>query len=298
MCGAKFAPCSTSPLTRYGYVGRRTGTLVSHAARSLALHWNGLGALSRVSCGDGALVCVALSGGPTPTPDTMVVSVPAYWAAFARPAYRVQAFQGTLLTDKADATGTYFRRNRHYDPVSARFTQEDPIGLAGGLNLYGFAGGDPVNFGDPLGLCPEKMGGDGKSRTLSDCPEGTAGRRKYISGAAVPADDPLCFIFGGLEVRGGIGIGREAYKHVVQRHAWFSSARASRFNPGERIPELIRAAEGVMRSPARGTAFQRTVNAGREIGIDRTTGQPTSWYTVLTDRFDNLTTAHPGLPRR
>ncbi|MBK7907040.1 MAG: hypothetical protein IPJ78_10830 [Gemmatimonadetes bacterium] len=30
----------------------------------------------------------------------------------------------------------------------------DPIGLAGGLNLYGFAGGDPINFSDPLGLCP------------------------------------------------------------------------------------------------------------------------------------------------
>jgi len=34
------------------------------------------------------------------------------------------------------------------------FTQEDPIGLAGGLNLYGYAGGDPVNFSDPFGLCP------------------------------------------------------------------------------------------------------------------------------------------------
>ena len=33
----------------------------------------------------------------------------------------------------------------------------DPIGLAGGLNLYGFAGEDPVNFSDPFGLC-----GDGK----------------------------------------------------------------------------------------------------------------------------------------
>jgi hypothetical protein len=28
--------------------------------------------------------------------------------------------------------------------------------LAGGLNLYGFAGGDPINFSDPFGLCPEK----------------------------------------------------------------------------------------------------------------------------------------------
>lgn len=31
----------------------------------------------------------------------------------------------------------------------------DPIGLAGGANLYGFAAGDPVNFSDPFGLCPE-----------------------------------------------------------------------------------------------------------------------------------------------
>jgi hypothetical protein len=34
------------------------------------------------------------------------------------------------------------------------FTQEDPIGIAGGLNLYGYADGDPINFSDPFGLCP------------------------------------------------------------------------------------------------------------------------------------------------
>jgi uncharacterized protein RhaS with RHS repeats len=34
------------------------------------------------------------------------------------------------------------------------FTQEDPIGLAGGLNLYGYANGDPINFRDPFGLDP------------------------------------------------------------------------------------------------------------------------------------------------
>jgi hypothetical protein len=48
-----------------------------------------------------------------------------------------------------------FRRHRYYDPSTGRFTQEDPIGLAGGLNLYGFAGGDPVNFSDPFGLWPD-----------------------------------------------------------------------------------------------------------------------------------------------
>lgn len=28
------------------------------------------------------------------------------------------------------------------------------MGLAGGLSVYGFASGDPVNFSDPFGLCP------------------------------------------------------------------------------------------------------------------------------------------------
>ncbi len=44
-------------------------------------------------------------------------------------------------------------------------TQEDPIGLAGGLNVYGFANGDPVTFSDPFGLCPEWV--DGKPCDLN-----------------------------------------------------------------------------------------------------------------------------------
>lgn len=63
-----------------------------------------------------------------------------------------RAWQGTLLQDKVGAGGLMYRRNRFYDSKSGRFTQEDPIGLAGGLNLYGYAGGDPINFHDPFGL--------------------------------------------------------------------------------------------------------------------------------------------------
>jgi uncharacterized protein RhaS with RHS repeats len=40
-----------------------------------------------------------------------------------------------------------------YDSGAGRFTQEDPIGLAGGLNLYGYGEGDPINNSDPFGLC-------------------------------------------------------------------------------------------------------------------------------------------------
>jgi len=44
---------------------------------------------------------------------------------------------------------------RYYDPATGQFTQEVPLGLAGGTNAYGFAGGDPVNEVDPFGTdCP------------------------------------------------------------------------------------------------------------------------------------------------
>jgi len=61
---------------------------------------------------------------------------------------------GSLPLDQQDASGALYMRNRYYDPATARFTQEDPIGLAGGLNVYGFVGGDPVTYSDPFGLCP------------------------------------------------------------------------------------------------------------------------------------------------
>jgi RHS repeat-associated protein len=59
---------------------------------------------------------------------------------------------GSLLSNKEDASGLNYMRNRFYDPKLGIFTQIDPIGLRGGLNLYGFGHGDPVNFVDPFGL--------------------------------------------------------------------------------------------------------------------------------------------------
>ncbi len=61
-------------------------------------------------------------------------------------------WNGSLIEGQQDASGYLYRRNRYFDPGSGRFTQEDPIGLAGGLNVYGFGGGDPVNYSDPFGL--------------------------------------------------------------------------------------------------------------------------------------------------
>ncbi|MBV1882727.1 MAG: RHS repeat-associated core domain-containing protein [Pseudomonadales bacterium] len=49
-------------------------------------------------------------------------------------------------------------RARYYDAKIQRFINEDPSGFAGGLNLYAYAGGNPIYFIDPSGLGPEAGG--------------------------------------------------------------------------------------------------------------------------------------------
>jgi RHS repeat-associated protein len=67
---------------------------------------------------------------------------------------------GTLAVGKQDQSGQSYRRNRYYDGLTGQFTQEDPLGLGGGINAYGFAGGDPVNYDDPFGLDPCHVSGN------------------------------------------------------------------------------------------------------------------------------------------
>jgi RHS repeat-associated protein len=47
-------------------------------------------------------------------------------------------------------TGLLYNRYRTYDPETGRFLTPDPIGLDGGLNLYGY-GPNPVAWIDPMG---------------------------------------------------------------------------------------------------------------------------------------------------
>jgi RHS repeat-associated protein len=48
-------------------------------------------------------------------------------------------------------TGLHYNYHRYYNPKTGRYITADPIGLMGGVNLYGYVGGNPVRWVDPRG---------------------------------------------------------------------------------------------------------------------------------------------------
>ncbi|WP_240455719.1 RHS repeat-associated core domain-containing protein [Halomonas faecis] len=61
-------------------------------------------------------------------------------------------FQGQWHDEES---GLYYNRHRYYDPQQGRYISQDPIGLQGGTNLYGYVT-NPTGMVDPLGLFGSK----------------------------------------------------------------------------------------------------------------------------------------------
>lgn len=62
----------------------------------------------------------------------------------------------------------YYYGERYYNPSTGRWTNEDPSGEQGGLNLYAFCGNDGVNRWDYLGLSCPCSATDPNARYLKD----------------------------------------------------------------------------------------------------------------------------------
>jgi RHS repeat-associated protein len=99
-------------------------------------------------------------------------------------------WMGSLASGMRDASGQMYMRNRYYDPATGQFTQPDPIGLAGGLNAYGFAVGDPVSYADPYGLKVCFLGDAAEVTRLRDATSEATGASIRMNGNCIASVGP------------------------------------------------------------------------------------------------------------
>jgi len=93
-------------------------------------------------------------------------------------------------------TGHHYNYHRTYIPEGGNYSQSDPIGLKGGLNTFGYVGGNPINAIDPNGLTEWKgiisglSGGVGIAaggfviRLTSDCVNNEQAKVVVLAGGA------------------------------------------------------------------------------------------------------------------
>ncbi|KPQ20301.1 MULTISPECIES: RHS repeat-associated core domain-containing protein [unclassified Halomonas] len=134
----------------------------------------------------------------TPNGQSRWLAEPDDWAAVKnqramRNVTQPIRFQGQWHDEES---GLYYNRHRYYDPQQGRYISQDPIGLNGGTNLYGYVT-NPTGMLDPLGLFGANM------HHLE--PFGVAAREAQGANRPAPTPKPAGQHLTGGDYRPGIG---------------------------------------------------------------------------------------------
>jgi RHS repeat-associated protein len=91
------------------------------------------------------VICSQLLATPQENPLTYGASVSASFNL---------RYPGQYFDKESGLSYNYFRS---YDSRTGRYSQSDPIGLAGGWNRFAYAESNPLTNSDPLGLFPDSV---------------------------------------------------------------------------------------------------------------------------------------------
>ncbi|MCS2154605.1 DUF6531 domain-containing protein [Scandinavium goeteborgense] len=143
------------------------------------------------------------------------------WAVAANDAEKLSCnlrFAGQYADEES---GLHYNRHRYYDTETGQYLTPDPIGLAGGVNPYGYVH-NPLGWVDPLGLacCPIKV--SSRNEALKRAQEYAQVPRVSRGGQNITLEDLRVGSRGGnwtkMKAEGGKTLGR---RNPAGKNEWF-----------------------------------------------------------------------------